>query len=133
MAYNPNMYMPNNYAYGYQQNMQPYQYGYNQMNMQPVNGVVSVTGIDGAKAYQMPPNSTMPLFDENDDVLYLKTTDAAGYPTVKTFHFEPMEQKAQGYVQGDYVTREEFNELLERLNAIESTPRTRSRRAQDAE
>lgn len=68
MAYNPNMYMPNNYAYGYQ-NMPSMQYGYSQMNMQPVNGLVSVTGIDGAKAYQMPPNSTMPLFDENDDVL----------------------------------------------------------------
>lgn len=124
MAYNPNMYTPN---YGYQQNM-PYAIGY-QQNMQPVNGLVSVTGIDGAKAYQLPPNSKMPLFDESEDILYLKTTDAAGYPTVKAFRFEPIEQQAAGYQTGDYVTRDEFNELLERLSAIESAPRTRSRRA----
>lgn len=135
MAYNPNLYMPQNYQYGYQQGMQPSPYnGYGQMNMQPVNGLVSVTGIDGAKAYQLPPNSKMPLFDENDDVLYLKTTDAAGYPTVKTFRFEPMEQASQGYTQGDYVTCDEFNELLERLDSIENRPRsTRSRRSSDSE
>ena len=121
MAYNPNMYMP--YGYGYQ----PVQtaYGYQNQPMasaQPVNGLVSVTGIDGAKAYQLPPSSKMPLFDEHDDVLYLKTTDAAGYPTVKTFKFEPIEQ-TQGYAAQDYVTRDEYNELCERLKAIENQPR----------
>lgn len=56
MAYNPQMYMPNSYQYGYQPN-----WGYqpSQMNAQPVNGLVSVTGIDGAKAYQLPPNSNV--------------------------------------------------------------------------
>ena len=134
MAYNPNLYMPNNYQYGYQQQSMPMSYnnGYSQMNMQPINGLVSVTGIDGAKAYQLPPNSKMPLFDESDDILYLKTTDAAGYPTIKTFSFEPIKQKPMGYEQGDFVTRDEYNALLDRLNAIESAPRSR-RRAQDAE
>lgn len=134
MAYNPGMYMPQNYQYGYQQGMQQMPYsGYGQMNMQPVNGLVSVTGMDGAKAYQMPPNSKMPLFDESEDLLYLKTTDAAGYPTVKTFRFEPVEQR-NGYQQGDFVTRQEYNDLLDRLNAIENPPRTtRSRRNSDAE
>lgn len=127
MAYNPNMYMPYNYGY------QPGQvnYGYQaQPIAQPVNGLVSVTGIDGAKAYQLPPNSKMPLFDEKDDVLYLKTTDAAGYPTVKTFKFEPIEQ-TQGYPAQDYVTRDEYNELCERLKAIENQPRGTRRRSSD--
>lgn len=30
-------------------------------------GLVRVTGIDGARAYQMRPNSTVALFDANND------------------------------------------------------------------
>lgn len=36
-----------------------------------------VTGLEGAKAYQMPANSTVALFDNNDDLMYIKTTDGA--------------------------------------------------------
>jgi hypothetical protein len=52
------------------------------LSQQPIHGFVYVTGIDGAKAYQMPPNSEMPLFDDSGDVLYIKTTDGAGFPTI---------------------------------------------------
>lgn len=31
--------------------------------------LIRVTGIEGAKAYQMGPNSVVPLFDANDDVM----------------------------------------------------------------
>ena len=85
MAYNPSMYMPQAYQTVYQP---PIQY------QQPVNGLVSVTGIEGAKAYQMPPNSAMPLFDADSDILYLKTTDSAGYPTIREFTFHPVEREA---------------------------------------
>lgn len=53
------------------------------MNMQsniPVNNslmLTRVTGLEGAKAYQMPANSTVALFDNNDDLMYIKTTDGA--------------------------------------------------------
>jgi hypothetical protein len=51
---------------------------------QPVHGFVYVTGLDGAKAYQMPPNSEMPLFDSTcDGRMFIKTTDGAGFPTIK--------------------------------------------------
>ena len=50
-----------------------------QQQQQPVHGFVYVTGVDGAKAYQMPPNSEMPLFDSTGerDRMYIKTTDGA--------------------------------------------------------
>lgn len=132
MAYNANMYMPQ-FGYGYQQTMPPMPYsGYQQQQQaaQPVNGRIDVTGIDGAKAYPLPPNSRMPLFDDKEDILYYKTTDAAGYPTIKAFRFEPMEQSSSsGYQQGDFVTRSEYDELCERVNALEGqAPRTRSTR-----
>lgn len=40
--------------------------------------ITRVTGEEGAKAYQMAPNSSAALFDGNEDIFYLKTTDGAG-------------------------------------------------------
>lgn len=40
--------------------------------------LIRVTGMDGAKAYQMPPNSVVPLFDADNDIMYVKSTDGDG-------------------------------------------------------
>ena len=97
--------------YGYQ----PYQW----QQQQPVNALVSVTGIEGARAYNLPPNSSVPLFDANSDTLYVKTTDGAGFPTIRTFRFEEVREPAP-VPAGDYITREEmdrrFDELKELIN-----------------
>ena len=77
---------------------------------QPQN-LIRVTGMDGAKAYQMPPNSSVALFDEGEDIFYVKTTDGAGFPTVRAFAFTPIEINQPAKPQGEYVTREEFEEL----------------------
>ena len=44
--------------------------------------LIRVNGIDGAKAYQMPANSTVALFDSNEDVMYVKSTDGAGFRSI---------------------------------------------------
>lgn len=53
--------------------------------------LIRVTGMDGAKAYQMPPNSVVPLFDADNDIMYVKSTDGAGFPTIRAFAFQPVE------------------------------------------
>lgn len=78
-----------------------------QMMQQPMS-LTRVTGVDGAKAFQMPPNSVAALFDGGEDVFYIKSTDGAGFPTIKAFAFSPIDAKAS---QGEYVTRREFEEL----------------------
>ena len=56
---------------------------YNQpMNNQPfpqqiTQNLIRVNGIEGAKAYQMSANSTVALFDTNEDIMYIKSTDGA--------------------------------------------------------
>ena len=50
--------------------------------------LIRVTGLDGAKAYQMRPNSAVALFDGAEDIFYLKSTDGAGFPTIRVFRFE---------------------------------------------
>ena len=99
------------------QNPQPQpQYVPNMQGVQqPVHGFVYVTGIEGARAYPLPPNSDMPLFDSKEDVLYVKTTDGAGFPTVKRVPLEYPVEESQGGVSGDYVTRDELDRKLSEM------------------
>lgn len=75
--------------------------------------LIRVTGMEGAKAYQMPANSTVALFDGGQDIFYVKTTDGAGFPTIRAFSFAPYEPAAQP--QTEYVTRAEFEKLKEEI------------------
>ena len=77
---------------------------------QPINALIRVTGIEGAKAYRMPANSVIPLFDGNEDILYVKSTDGAGFPTIRQFRFEEIVQQPQ--VQSDiYATKDDVAQL----------------------
>ena len=58
---------------------------------QPQN-LIRVNGIDGAKAYQMNANSTVALFDSNEDIMYIKNTDGAGFPSIRMFKFEEVNE-----------------------------------------
>lgn len=101
----------------YQPYRQPWGGAYPQPSYQrPVEGLVRVTGLDGAKMYQLPPNSSMPLFDGNEDVFYVKTTDGAGFPTIRTFRFVPVDE--QPSVQGGWATRVELLELARQIEEL---------------
>lgn len=85
-----------------------------QFNFQPqVQQLIRVSGIDGAKAYQMGANSSVALFHENEDVFYIKSTDGAGFPTIHAYRFEPIDEQPK---TEQYVTLEMFeafkNEIM---------------------
>lgn len=103
----------NGYYQGYDPSM-PYMQRLNQMQQPPRDGLIRVTGMDGAKAYQLPPNSAVALFDGGQDVFYVKTTDGAGFPTIKAYAFAPMQEAAPAQPT-EYVTRQEFDELKEMI------------------
>ena len=90
--------------------------------------LIRVNGIDGAKAYQMPANSTVALFDNNEDIMYIKTTDGAGFPAIRTFTFNEVVANTNPIQDtADYVTRDEFNKLKEELlNGKQSISRSKS-------
>lgn len=103
--------LPNPYGMqnGFQNPMVPAITGSQTMQtamQQPSNGLVRVTGIDGAKAYQMPPNSVTALFDDSYDIMYVKSTDGAGFPTIRVFDF--YEHKAETVLQQNSVNSENF-------------------------
>ncbi len=93
--------------------------GYNQMyqnNMQRQD-LTKVTGLEGARAYQMAPNSNAALFDSNNDVFYVKSTDGAGFPTIRAFSFKEINLQEN---HSNYVTRDEFNQLKTMIERIEN-------------
>lgn len=79
---------------------------------QPVE-LPRVNGYDGALRFPLGPNSRIALFDGSDDIMYIKQTDAGGYPTVTRYRFAPDEQPANSGQK--YVTMDEFNKFKEDL------------------
>lgn len=110
----------NPYPLQYQQPQAPARSYYTQMapipQQQTAPGLIQVTGLEGAKAYPMSPNTEAALFDGNRDVFYLKRTDAGGYPTIEAYEFKPL-QEAAPTAQPEYVTRQEFEELRAMITA----------------
>lgn len=78
--------------------------------------LIRVNGIDGAKAFNMGANSTVALFDANEDIMYIKSTDGAGFPSIRVFGFKEIIDKPQTQIaEGQYVTVEEFNKFKEEV------------------
>lgn len=107
-----NPYFQNLQNYGNQmQNYTPYNTQYN-APQNAANQLIRVTGIDGAKAYQMAANSTVALFDSNEDIMYVKTTDGAGFGTIRAFSFSEIDLSATAKPTAtEYVTKAEFEKL----------------------
>lgn len=109
-------------------------YGQSMLNNQQMipqeqtQNLIRVNGLDGAKAYQMSANSTVALFDNNEDILYVKTTDGAGFPSVRSFKFVELTQETKQVEKVDYISREEFEEFKKELmnNGKQSIQRSKS-------
>lgn len=59
----------------------------NLIQLTGVDLVVPTHGLEGAKAYPLGPNCRAPLFDDAEDIFYIKSTDANGFPTVRKYRF----------------------------------------------
>ena len=92
-----------------------------QQVQQTQESIIRVTGMDGAKAYPMTPNSRVALFDDSRDVFYIKMADAGGYPTLAAHTFAPLQETPAP--TPDYVTREEFNQLKELIENVKQPVR----------
>lgn len=91
---------------------------------QPVNGIVKVNGQQSAMQVQLPPNSTsQPMIDASFDgkhgMFYVVSTDGTGMKTVECFDFQPhVDQQPAHMAEPDYVSRAEFQGLVEKVNQM---------------
>lgn len=81
-------------------------------NWQQRQDVVRVNGRNGADSYPLPPNSSILMLDENEPVVWLKTTDGAGYPTVNAYNISPAQSQEQ-------IDNDRFTALEGRIAALE--------------
>ena len=56
--------------------------------------LIRVTGMDGAKAYQMPPNSVVPLFDADNDIMLARARSAVTAAAVRQTSKRTLTDKA---------------------------------------
>lgn len=123
MAYNnyfPAGYMPQ-YPYQYQSQVGT------QMSLpqqtQQSSGIIWVQGEAGAKSYLVAPNTTVQLWDSESQVIYLKSADASGMPSMKIIDYTirnntpPTQQAPQGQ-QIAYVTKNEFDAFKEEVQRM---------------
>lgn len=89
-------------------NQQPYQ-RYFPAN----NGINWVQGIEGAKAWQLAPNSNVVLMDsENDGRFYIKISDNVGMCTLRKFQYEEITEEPAKQDMSEYVKKSELESLL---------------------
>lgn len=101
--YFPNMYSP--------QQMQP------QAPMQPYaprQEIIRVNGENGARAFQMAPNSNAILLDETAPLVWVVQTDGAGYKTVTPYTITPYQAEPPVDVR---ALDERIRRLEETINA----------------
>ena len=99
-----------------------------QMKPQPVQ-VTRVNGENGAKAYSIGANSSALLLDESGTMVWLVTSDGAGYKTVSAYDIIPH----QNTPQPDYGTLEQRIQKLEEIvnGNTRNTATTRKNKSDD--
>lgn len=81
-------------------------------------GILWVQGEAGAKSYLVAPNTSVLLMDSENSQFYIKTTDQAGMPTLRTFVYQEVtgaphnaQKQPETNLDDKYVTRQEYNDL----------------------
>ena len=130
MAYNNGF--PMNYNYQFPQQYQPPipvpqpQPQINQ-NQNQNNPIIWVSGEAGAKAFLVAPNTTVQLWDSENPVIFLKSADASGMPSMKILDYTIREgEKPQNTPlkndPNNYATKEELNafrsEILQTIEKV---------------
>ena len=111
-------------AYNYfNQGFQPYvpnMYS-NQVNQpvkRPDDGFIWVQGEAAAKSFMVAPNTTVTLWDSEAQVIYIKSADASGMPSMRiidyTFRDAPANQTFPA--NNDFATKTDLEAVEKRLN-----------------
>ena len=125
MAYNngfPMSYQPMQIPYQ-QPQMIPQPQQQQQMQGSSSNPMIWVQGEAGAKSFLVAPNTTVPLWDSENQTVYIKSADASGMPQMKIIDYTIREanQQAPAIVSReesepvDYVTHKELSAFEARI------------------
>ena len=95
--------------------------GMNQPNVQ--SSLIWVQGINAAKSYPVAPNTSVPLFDSEANVVYIKSADASGMPSIKILDYNVRDnesRRAESVPQMDFVTHNELADIQKEIDALKA-------------
>lgn len=105
--------VPYNYYPQYQQAQ------YAPQNQQNMSNLIWVQGEAGAKSYHVAPNTTIPLWDSENQTIYLKSADSSGMPSLKILDYTIRErevaQKPITVEQEDYATKADLEAVKKEI------------------
>lgn len=88
------------------------------------NDRIWVQGESGAKSYLVAPNSTVELWDSESNVIYLKSADASGLPSIKILDYNVRENLQNGSntllnsSNDDFVSLDSFKALQGEIETL---------------
>ena len=82
-------------------------------------GLIWVQGEQAAKSYLVAPNTTVQLWDSEEKVIYLKSADASGMPSMKILDYT-IRGDTGDHVEpsAEYATKDELNALAEKIKDL---------------
>ena len=95
--------------------------GANQPNVQ--SSLIWVQVINAAKSYPVAPNTSVPLFDSEANVVYIKSADASGMPSIKVLDYNVRDntpKAAEIQPQADFVTHTELADMQKEIDALKA-------------
>lgn len=84
----------------------------NQVQQQSSSNLIQVYNRQGVEQYFVAPSSQAIFLYENEPIIAIKKVDAAGIYTIQEYDLVPHQQQPDQ----TYVTREEFQKLVDRIN-----------------
>lgn len=117
--------MDYNYMYpnGYRPAYQPTFYNQQNQTQQTQNNgsLIWVQGLEAAKSYLVAPNSTVTLWDSEASVVYLKSADASGMPSMKILDYTirtDAPNKAVSEPWNDFATKTDVESIRKDIVAL---------------
>ena len=114
MAYNYN------FPIGYQNYYPQYQ---SPNTLQNNSGLIWVQGEAGAKSFLISPGNTVALWDSEAQVIYLKSADASGMPSMRILDYTIRESAAKTPLNApktDFATKDELVIIQNQINEIKA-------------
>ena len=97
---------------------------YNFQPFQQKQELIRVNGLEGAKNYPLSPGSTVALFDADSDTMFIKSMDAGGFPSIRTFTFMETTSNPADTTESRLSNLEsEIANIKEALNGFKSIPK----------
>lgn len=123
-------------SYPYYTPVAPVQVQQPQSYTNPVQGgKIWVQGENGAKSYLVAPNSSVDLWDSEQQTIYIKSADATGMPSIKILDYTVRDSGSgpAPVAKASYATKEEMTAVTEQMAALKTKVEKLIRKAREEE